>query len=817
VSPDLRVTGETLAGRYWLERELGRGGTATVYLATDLKHKRRVALKILNPHLAAIVPDRFLREIEIVAQLNHPNVLALYDSGQSDSLLYYVMPFVEGESLRDQLVRRGRLPVAEALRLTREIADGLRYAHRLGIVHRDIKPENILLSEGHAVIADFGIAHALSVAGGDRLTESGFGVGTPAYMSPEQARGQGEVTPRSDVYSLGCVFYEMLAGEPPFSGPSPETVLAQKSAGRVPSLRRISGVFPQAIDDTLNRALASDPGERFESAPEFAEALSRAWDRRMVAGRRWRGWAAVAAVVGAAVIVARGVDRDGNATGGKPPPGLSSTGAKVGVLPPEFLGTPVDSADRQGAIVQYLLAAELTRFRGLAVIDPLSLNSRFQGPAQPSDPLLAVRDLGLEYVVRITLTPQAPGVRVSYALTSTRQGEVISAGSFSATGEPDLTNRIRSAAESLYAALDRVSGGLSKSVDLDPFLARTPKADAVNAFLMGAEYSYRAIPGGRAHFERAIQLDPDFIAPRVWLVSGFIEAGDTAGAGQHLRELHARAKGATPFEQALIGWAEGKVRGDLEATVRHLQVALGYSPRNNILLYSLAYSLFELGRSRDAVAPVREAMESGWRYSRLYTLWGVVAIETGQTDSLYPLLVEARKITPADPYLSGLLEALALYRGDTLAAVRHLASFREDLGPPDSELLAQKLAEMARIYLALARKARTERQPEHAVLLLERAVEVAPGSPELRLELARALIEAGQPAKAEQIYSSVAGDTSASSATVVFLLGEVATLLKRDDEARRSFERYLERWPDGAEVATVRARLQSMEGRHGVP
>ena len=816
--PDAQVTGEILAGRYRVERELGRGGTAMVYLAQDLKHNRRVALKILNPKLAAILgSERFLREIEIVAQLNHPHVLPLHDSGQTGTLLYYVMPYIEGESLRDQLVRQGRLPISDALRLTREIADGLGYAHRLGIVHRDIKPENILLSEGHAVVADFGIAQALSVASANRLTDVGIAVGTPVYMSPEQARGQTEITASTDVYSLACVVYEMLAGEPPFSGPNVETVLAQKSVGRIPSLRQISGSFPPAVENALSRALAPNPRDRYETPVELAESLAGAWDRRMRTARRWRSWAAVAAVVVGAVIVARLLPRDGADDAGPPAAGLSAAGLRLGVLPPEVLGTPADSADRQGPLIQYLLAAELTRYRGLAVVDPLSLNSRFQSGSQtPADPIGTLRDWGLEYVVRTTLTREDSGLRVSWTLTSTRQGEVVSAGSFTAAGEADLPARVRIVADSLRSALDLASGGIAKAVDLEPFLTRSPNPEAVSAFLRGSEYAYRALPGGRAHFERALEIDPDFIAPRVWLVSGFIEAGDTATARRHVQILQSLAPNATPFEQALIGWADAKARNDLEATVSHLQVALSYSPRNNILLYSLGYGLFELGRSRDAAAPVREAMESGWRFSRLYTLWGVVAIETGQTDSLYPLLVQARSITPPDPYLNGLLESLALYQGDTIAAKRYLTAFREDLGPLGPERLAAKESEMARIYWALARKARTENQPGHAVLLLTRAVAVMP-RPELHLELARALVETGEPERAETHYTAAARDTAAQSAAAVFLLGEVAALLGRGPDARRWFEQYLERWPDGAEAATARARLQSLGGRTGSP
>src|SRR5689334_25189836 len=209
-----------LADRYRIERELGAGGMATVYLAEDLKHRRRVAIKVLRPELgAAVGAERFLREIETTANLRHPHILPLYDSGSAGGLLYYVMPLVEGESLRDRLAREKQLPIDDALRIAREVADALSYAHARGVIHRDIKPENILLEGGHAVVADFGIARAVSTAGADRLTETGMAIGTPMYMSPEQAAGDPDLDGRSDLYSLGCVLYEMLGVQAPFTGP----------------------------------------------------------------------------------------------------------------------------------------------------------------------------------------------------------------------------------------------------------------------------------------------------------------------------------------------------------------------------------------------------------------------------------------------------------------------------------------------------------------------------------------------------------------------------------------------------------------------
>ena len=260
-----------VGGRYQLERELGRGGMAIVYLAEDLKHHRKVAVKILQPELAqAVGPERFLQEIRIASHLTHPHILPLHDSGQADGLLFYVMPYIDGESLRDRLIRERQLPIDQALDIARDVAEALSHAHRMGVIHRDIKPENILLSAGHAMVSDFGIAWAVSEAGSERLTASGLALGTPAYMSPEQAAGDNDLDARTDIYGLGCVLYEMLTGQAPFLGPSAAAVLARKMVDPVPPLRTVRETVPQAIEDAVMRALARVPADRFAAVEEFA-------------------------------------------------------------------------------------------------------------------------------------------------------------------------------------------------------------------------------------------------------------------------------------------------------------------------------------------------------------------------------------------------------------------------------------------------------------------------------------------------------------------------------------------------------------------
>ncbi len=304
-----------LGERYTIDREVGRGGTATVYLARESKHERDVAVKVLRADIGALLgAARFLHEIKLTSRLHHPHILPLYDSGEADGVIYYVMPYVEGESLRDRLRREKRLPVDDALRISREVADALSYAHAHNIVHRDIKPENILLAGGHALVADFGIARAISRSGGEKwetVTSSGVVVGTPAYMSPEQATGERELDGRSDIYSLGCVLFEMLTGEAPFIGPDGELRLARRFTERVPSVRALRDTVSEHVDAVIAKALECDRADRFRSAPEFLEALSggpistTARERVRVSARRRRMlWIASGGLAIAAALAA---------------------------------------------------------------------------------------------------------------------------------------------------------------------------------------------------------------------------------------------------------------------------------------------------------------------------------------------------------------------------------------------------------------------------------------------------------------------------------------------------------------------------------
>ncbi len=319
-----------LAGRYRLERELGRGGMATVYLAEDVRHRRHVAVKVLHPELSAVIgPERFLKEIELTAGLQHPHILPLFDSGSVEGLLYYVMPYVEGETLRARLDRERQLPVSDAVRIAAEIASALEYAHSRHIVHRDIKPENILLQANSALVADFGIALAVQTAGGERMTQTGLSLGTPQYMAPEQAMGERNVDHRADIYALGAVTYEMLAGQPPFTGPSAQSIIAKVMTESPPALSDLRKSVSPTVAEAVHRALEKLPADRWSSAQAFANALSTTDGRAAVPrvgripGSRRQTAAAIGVAVVASVLALWGWTRPAPEAMGAPPSRLS--------------------------------------------------------------------------------------------------------------------------------------------------------------------------------------------------------------------------------------------------------------------------------------------------------------------------------------------------------------------------------------------------------------------------------------------------------------------------------------------------------------
>ncbi len=499
-----------LSGRYQIVRELGRGGMATVYLARDLRHPREVALKVLRPEVAgALGADRFLKEIELAARLQHPHILGLLDSGTAGDLLYYVMPYVEGESLRHRLDRESQLQVDAAVTIAREVAGALDYAHRHGVVHRDIKPENILLSAGQALVADFGIAKAFDAAGGEKLTETGLSLGTPHYMSPEQASATRSLDGRSDIYALGCVLYEMLAGAPPFTGPSAQSILARHAVDPVPSLHTVRGTVPSGIEWAITKAMAKVPADRFASAGEFADALAHP-EHAPVQKTRDRRWlyAGLAVAILALALGLGGRRILGGVTGAAP------LVRSLAVLPLETVSG--DSA--LGEAMTEALTTDLGQISALRVI-ARSAVMRYAADTLPA-PQIA-RDLGVDAVLEGGLQRSGDNLRMDLHLVSANSGRRLWAQRF----DQPFSNRSSISDAVSQSLVSRLKLSVTSSEEHQLHAPPTTNAEAYDDFLRGKIHVLRFNPKDDSIaidlLEHAVARDPGFAAAYGYLAYAY--------------------------------------------------------------------------------------------------------------------------------------------------------------------------------------------------------------------------------------------------------------------------------------------------------
>ncbi|HEY0242039.1 MAG TPA: protein kinase [Gemmatimonadaceae bacterium] len=494
-----------LGDRFDVEREIGRGGMATVFLARDRKHDRPVAVKVLRPDIAAgIGVDRFLREIRTAASLQHPHIVPLHDSGEAEGFLYYVMPYLRGDSLRERLEREPQLPLEDALRITRDVAGALDHAHANGIVHRDIKPENIFLSGGHALVMDFGIARAVSASvGGDTITHAGIAVGTPAYMSPEQGAAEPKIDARADVYALGCVVYEMLGGHPPFLGRSAQEILARHSRDPVPPLRSSRPEVPEFVESAIRKALAKSPADRYPSAGAFSEACTRAAPQPESSGLSRR-----VAIATAALAIAAGVfasawlfrSRTDRATA------ATETTPSIAVLAFKNIGGDSSNAALSDGIAEEI-ATTIGRIPGLSVKAPRSSFS-LRGKNLTIAEIGRALDVG--YLLDGSLQKNANRLRVRVALLAAANDSIV------------WTSEYDRPAGDVFAIQDEiareVAGELSVQLAPANFAAlsrrSTESPEAHELYLRGRFFFQRrdlvSLGKAREYFERAIAKDPRF-------------------------------------------------------------------------------------------------------------------------------------------------------------------------------------------------------------------------------------------------------------------------------------------------------------------
>ena len=629
---------------YAIERELGRGGMATVYLARDLRHERLVALKVLRPDLgAALGPERFAREIKLAAGLQHPHIVAVHDSGVTAAgQLWFTMPYVEGESLRARLEREKQLPVDDALRITHEVADGLAYAHEQGVIHRDIKPENILLSRGHAMVADFGVARAMGIggdAGGQRLTETGMALGTPAYMSPEQGTGERALDARTDVYALGCVLYEMLSGEPPYTGATAQVILAKRVTGEVPSVRRLRPAVPMPVDVALTKALAPVPADRFASVSTFAQALQSTGGSESPAlptprsDRRARGVAigaavalAIALVIGIGVVAVRqrGAASSASAVAAGSP-------VRLAVLPFDNLGDSADAYFADG--MTDAVRGKLTAIPGLEVIAPAS-SAQYRKTTKT--PQQIGQELGVRYLlvgkVRWAKLPGQPQrVEVSPALVEVSSAADKWEQPFDALltdvfqVQADIAAKV---AQQLQITLNPIG---QQTLEQRP----TTNLDAYDAYLRGREAENGASGSERRAaewYQTAVNRDSTFAlawaalagAHTAMYASGVPTPADAEAARVAAERAVALAPDL-PEAHDVLGGYYAVVHDDYARAEAEVQAGLRLSPNNALLVRDAAYAEISFGHWDRAIVlteratqldprNVNTALDLGWQY-----------------------------------------------------------------------------------------------------------------------------------------------------------------------------------------------------------
>jgi len=594
-----------LVARYALDRELGHGGMATVYLAQDLKHGRPVAIKVLRPELAAALgAERFLREIEIAARLTHPHILPLHDSGEANGFLYYVMPYLEGESLRDRLNREPQLPVEEAVRIAREVASALSYAHSHDVVHRDIKPENILLSGGEAVVADFGIARAIVAAGTEKLTDTGLAVGTPGYMSPEQATAEAHIDGRADTYALGCVLYEMLAGHPPFLGTTAQEVLARHTLDPVPPLRTIRRAVPPAVEHAVFKALAKSPADRFPSAAAFSEALTQTGAPPSLTRQAARPAvfvaAGVAALVAGYVLLTRR-------------PGSSGDPARsIAVLPFVNIGADPNNEPFSDGMSEELITA-LAKVEGLRVT---ARTSAFSFKGKEVDVREIGNKLNVGYVLEGSVRRAGPRLRVSAQLINATTGYHLWSDEYDRDAG-DVFAVQDEITRAIVGALRLKLSGTANAALVKP---ATGNAEAHDLYLQGryffAKRDSTSLRKAQDYFERAIADDPSYALAYAGLSDAYSHRAVFGYVPPH--DIHAKAKQAVLRALALdstlveahtsLGFIELFLEWDWAAAGREFDRALALDARYPPAHLFRAWYFLATDRMTDAVGEVQAAV-----------------------------------------------------------------------------------------------------------------------------------------------------------------------------------------------------------------
>jgi tetratricopeptide (TPR) repeat protein len=593
---------ESLAPRYQVERQIGAGGMARVYLATEQHPRRSVAIKVLEPDIASrLMYDRFIREVELSSRLTHPHIVPIFAAGEAGGLLYYIMPYIEGESLRHRLVKQGRLPLEEAVHVVLDIADALNYAHAQGVVHRDIKPENVLMSGGHPVVADFGVARAISAAGGETLTQTGHAVGSPGYMSPEQAMG-GEVDARSDIYSLGCLFFELLTGELPARAGFGD-VANWEVLGTSGVLRGASTGEGRAVKHAISRALAPLPADRFATVSEFADALGGSAHRpslpsrgRFASRRSWR--AAVLALV--LIVIAGGLALALARRGSS----LVSGRVVVDVIENRTGDVSLDPLGHMAAdwVTQGLTETGLVEVVPSVTVMATTATPSAQTPG--SGGAAAIRALGRETQARTVVSGayyrQGDSLRFQIDIADARDGKVMRALDPVVGPVANPLVAVEKVRERVMIALGtlfnpKLAGWAAAASQPPDYAAYQEFVEGLDRF---ARFDY---PGARDHFDRAAAGDSTFSVALIWSAAARLNLGEHGGADSIVRRLERSKRPLAPADRSYLAWVAGVVRGNGPAALQAARDLARVAPGSDAE-FLLANGAISFNRPQEALA-----------------------------------------------------------------------------------------------------------------------------------------------------------------------------------------------------------------------
>ena len=690
----------TLADRYTIDRELGRGGMATVYLAHDVRHDRPVALKVLHPDLAASLgPERFQREIKLAARLQHPHILTVHDSGEAAGLLWFTMPFIEGESLRDRLRRDRQLSVEDAVRIAREAADGLEYAHQHGVVHRDIKPENILLTSGHALVADFGIALAIR-SGDQQLTGTGMSIGTPAYMSPEQASGERELDARTDVYALGCVLYEMLAGEPPFSGPNAQAILIRTLTETPRPINSVRSTVPVSLDAVITKAMAKAPADRFATCAQFGQALALAAPEGRTSGETVSTGTAtlgkkprrvpLAAVLVVGLLIAAGAFFAWRraAGGGKAGEG----GPKLlAVLPFENLGAADDAYFADG--ITDAVRGKLANVPGVEVI-ARSSSTPYKGTTK--SPIDIAKELGVRYLLTGTVRwdkgSDQNRVQVSPELIEVGSGQKPTTRwqqPFDAT----ITDVFKVQADIASLVAQALDVALGATTQQQLAAKPTQNLPAYDAFLRGEAVSQGmnvndppSLRQAAAAYEQAVALDSTFALAWAQLArtraSLYFMSTPTPAGAEAARQASLRVSAIAPNSpeaHLALSMYYSQVLSDIPRAFAEDSTALTLAPRNPEMLAQVAVGEYRQGRWDAARAHLEQASQLDPRSVATARRLGVVYFYTRQYPKAREAFDRALALAPTNLDAIEWRAQLPLAEGDLAGARATLKTVPKDV------------------------------------------------------------------------------------------------------------------------------------------